>query len=163
MVGARSRNQDWRNRLLTLHFNARFDRQEDVRIGWSIVKWRASSKRAGNLGHDTRMLRRIRREVCAKPCQERASEIISLPVIRERFIEAVRRRWSRGFPHFVFVFDLMRYGLRDEENLSDRRPDRFAVSTRSYLANHPVALSWIDQLSEIYFSVLSPLFLYLSL
>lgn len=90
LVGARPRNRDWRNRLLSLHFNARFDREEDVRIGWSIVKWRAPGKRAGNLGHDTRMLRRIQREVCTKPCQERASEIISLPVIRERFIEAVR-------------------------------------------------------------------------
>lgn len=31
--GRASRNRDWRNRLLNLHFNARFDREEDVRVG----------------------------------------------------------------------------------------------------------------------------------
>lgn len=52
-------------------------------------------KRARELGYDTWTPRAGSTGKRTKPCQERVSEIISLPVIRERFIESVRAEVSR--------------------------------------------------------------------
>jgi len=118
-------------------------------------------KRAGNLGHDTCMCYGEPGEkLVTKPCQERASEIISLPVIRERFIVAVRG--GPAASHTSSSSSTLWDTLYDGENLSDRRPDRFAVSwKRSRISPTTLLLSRIDQLSEIYFPLLSSLSLFI--
>lgn len=106
-------------------------------------------KRVGNLGHDTCAPRKRSGEKRTKPCQEHASEIISLPIIRERFIEVVRGGLAASHTSSSSSITLRR--LRDRGNLSDQRPDRFVVWQKPLpVLPATLLLSRVDQLSEIY-------------